>query len=73
MSYVFTDAIVPRNRLPFPAIRSAAFRARIASARIVTLDNPLPQIPADDTDGNKPAALDATGGFDFHLGVYSRF
>ncbi|MCZ7595694.1 MAG: hypothetical protein M5U16_12945 [Hyphomicrobium sp.] len=43
---------------------------------IATFEDPFPHAPADGpaNGGDKvDASDDATGGFDFHLGVYSRF
>jgi hypothetical protein len=73
MSYVSPAPSVAEERAPFPGHPFGGLIREDRFGRIATLDNPLSQMPVEETDGDKLDALDATGGFDFHLGVYSRF
>jgi hypothetical protein len=64
---------VAEEQAPFPGHPFGGLIREDRFGRIATLDNPLSQIPAGDAEGDTLEAFDATGGFDFHLGVHSRF
>jgi hypothetical protein len=60
------------EQAPFPGHPFGGLVREDRFGVVVTVEEPFPRIPAD--SGNQSEASDdATGGFDFHLGVYSRF
>lgn len=59
------------EQAPFPGHPFGGLIREDRFGVIVTLEDPFPKSPAAGEDNAE--ADDASGGFDFHLGVYSRF